>query len=207
MNRAYGPIIDCLTVRQLLKMRKPRESRGWKSGSSRWGLLSATWRTRRPLCTDEIFNLARAAPNVCVLNLHGNLSILTENGQCKCLPGQMNGRERRPKQQQQATAAVPPSSLFYPAPNWSVNGRRALHPALCESLMSLWAFLIRVCICVCQMLSVERQRLAPQLHVQHAHRPPLPPTYPFLSSLSTVSIAASGSAMDPDGPMGDCCYR
>lgn len=61
--------------------------------------LLATWRTRRPLCTDEIFNLARAAPNVCVLNLHGNLSILTENGQCKCLPGQMNGRERSSSRQ------------------------------------------------------------------------------------------------------------
>lgn len=89
----------------------------------------------------------------------------------------------RTKQQQQATAAVSPSlpSLSLPAPNWSVNGRGALHPATgnrhWESLMSLWAFLIRVCICVCQMLSVEqRQRLAPQLHVQHACRPPPPYT-------------------------------
>lgn len=143
----------------------------------------ATWRTRRPLCTDEIFNLARAAPNVCVLNLHGNLSILTENGQCKCLPGQMNGRERRAKQQQQqqrATAAVPPLSLslcLHPTGQSTAVGHCTRHPATgnrhWESLMSLWAFLIRVCICVCQMLSVEqRQRLAPQLHVQHAHRPP-----------------------------------
>lgn len=63
------------------------------------------------------------------------------------------------------------------APSWSVNGRRALHPGIqCESLMSLWAFLIRVCICVCQMLSVERQWLVPQLH---AHRPdPLSPSLP-----------------------------
>lgn len=79
-------------------------------------------------------------------------------------------------------AAVAPSAPSPPAlgtaPSWSVNGRRALHPGIqCESLMSLWAFLIRVCICVCQMLSVERQWLVPQLH---AHRPanPLSPSLP-----------------------------
>jgi len=103
-NRAYGPIIDCLTVSQLLKMRKRQTAAGDASFSCSppfpappptHNPLSLTCLNCRPLCTDEIFNLARAAPNVCVLNLHGNLSILTENGQCKCLPGQMNGQERR----------------------------------------------------------------------------------------------------------------
>lgn len=83
-------------------------------------------------------------------------------------------------------STLPLSLCLHPTGQSTAVGHCTRHPATgnrhWESLMSLWAFLIRVCICVCQMLSVEqRQRLAPQLHVQHAHRPPpytvsLPPS-------------------------------
>lgn len=53
-------------------------------------------------------------------------------------------------------------------------------------MMPLWAFLIRVSICVCQMLSVERQRLAP------VSQSPVSSPSPSLSS--------SPSAMPPNGP-------
>lgn len=103
----------------------------------------------------------------------------------------------------QCYCSVPPSPLHTPllaaaCCSQLVSQRPAgIAPGIqCESLMSLWAFLIRVCICVCQMLSVERQRLAPQLHAQHAHRPARPPC-PSFPLLFAVSIAASAVQWTP----------
>lgn len=172
----------------------------------------ATCRTRRPLCTDEIFNLARAAPNVCVLNLHGNLSILTENGQCKCLPGQMNGRERSRRCCCCTQCAFPPCTGYCS----QLVSQRPAGIAPWHSVrivdVSLGIFNTRLHLRLPNVISGTTVACAtvtcPQARPPLSLSPSLPsPSLPFFAPFCSVNRSSFSSAMDPSGPMGDCCYR
>lgn len=132
------------------------------------------------------------------------------------------GPNEWPRTKSEAAAAAaagnccssPSLTLSLPAPNWSVNGRGALHPApgnrqpaLGIVDVSLGIFNTRLHLRLPNVISGTTTAACATVTCPTC--PQATPLHSLFTPLhvAPVSIAASGSAMDPNGPMGDCCYR